>query len=50
MRQRFREIKTGLYFISLAHGVDRTNVRDGLPIIIYHPDDNEHLILVKEED
>jgi len=44
----YRNLKTGYIYRHLACGIDCTNVRDGLPVIIYCPDDNEHTIFVRE--
>lgn len=42
--------KTGNIYRLLAYGIDSTNERDGLKVIIYCPDDNEHSIYVREEE
>ena len=45
---KYRNIKTGNIYRWLATGIDTTNERDGLPVVIYCPDDNEHTICVRE--
>ena len=46
---RFRHKKTGKFYALLAHGVDATNSRAGTPVVVYSPEDNEHMIYVREE-
>lgn len=46
----YRNKKTGKIYRHLAVGVDTTNERDGLFVVIYCPDDNEHSIYVRERD
>ena len=45
----YKNKKSGKTYILLAYAIDSTNERNGLPVIIYCPDDNEHSIYVKEE-
>jgi len=45
---RFKNKKLGKYYALLAHGTDTTNARDGLEVVIYSPDDNPHIIYVRE--
>lgn len=45
----YKNKKSGKTYILLAHAIDSTNERNGLPVIIYCPDDNEHSIYVREE-
>ena len=40
--------KTGKRYRLLAAATDCTNSRDGLPVVVYCPDDNEHTIYVRE--
>lgn len=42
--------KTGKRYLMLAHGIDCTNSRDGVPVVIYCPDDDENTIFVRERD
>ena len=46
---KFKNKKTGGIYRLLAHAIDSTNQRDGLTVIVYCPDDNEHSIFVREE-
>lgn len=46
----FRHKKTGKLYSMLAAGVDCTNARDGLAVIVYSPEDNPHLICVRERE
>ena len=46
----YENLKTGKLYIHLAAGIDCTNSRDGIPVVIYCPDDNEHIIFVREEN
>lgn len=45
---RWKNKKTGKYYSLLCHGTDCTNRRDGLPVVIYSPEDNPHMIFVRE--
>ncbi len=45
----FRYKKTGKIYRQLAIAVDVTEARDGLLVVVYCPDDNEHLIYVREQ-
>ena len=44
-----RNKKTGGLYYRLATGIDTTNSRDGLTVVIYCPADNEHTICVQDE-
>lgn len=44
----YRHNKTGNRYRLLACGIDSTNERDGLPVVVYCPDDDEHSIYVRE--
>lgn len=44
----YRNNKTNRRYRLLAAAVDCTNSRDGLPVVVYCPDDNEHTIYVRE--
>jgi len=46
----YRNKKTGDIYRFLAFGIDTTNARDGMPVMIYCPDDNEHTIYVREAE
>jgi len=41
--------KTGKRYRWLAAATDCTNSRDGLPVVVYCPDNNEHTIYVREQ-
>lgn len=45
---KYRNKKTGQIYRHLAMATDCTNSRDGLPVVIYCPDDNEHNIFVRD--
>lgn len=45
---KYRNKKTGEIYRRLAVGIDKTNSRDGLTVVIYCPDDNEHTVYVRE--
>ena len=45
----YKNKKTGKIYKLLAYAIDATNKRDGLPVIVYCPDDNGHSIYVREE-
>ena len=40
--------KTGDIHILLAYAIDTTNERNGLPVIIYCPDDDGNIVYVME--
>jgi len=40
--------KTGKIYRHLAIATDCTNSRDGIPVVVYCPDDDEHTIYVRE--
>lgn len=40
--------KTGNRYRLLAFGTDCTNSRNGTPVAVYCPDDNEHSIYVRD--
>ena len=44
-----RNKKTGGLYYRLATGIDTTNSRDGLTVVIYCPADNENTIYVQDE-
>jgi len=46
---KYRNKKTGEIYRWLAAGNDCTNSRVGLPVAIYCPDENEHMIFVREQ-
>lgn len=45
---RWRNNKTGAVYRWLAAATDSTNARDGLAVVVYCPDDDEHTIYVRE--
>ena len=45
----YRNIKTGNLYILLNKGIDCTNSRDGMPVIIYSPMNDRSHISVREE-
>ena len=47
---KFRNEKTGKYYALLAHGVDATNARNGLPVVVYTPEDDPHSIYVQDRE
>lgn len=46
----YRNKRTGKRYRWLAAGVDCTNARDGTPVVVYCPDDDEHTIWVREQE
>lgn len=46
---KYRHKKTGNIYRHLAIAVDATNARDGVMVVVYCPDDNEHSIYVREQ-
>lgn len=40
--------KTGNRYLLLAFGTDCTNSRDGTPVVIYCPEDDQNTICVRE--
>ena len=46
---RWKNTKTGKIYIYMAYGTDKTNIRDGLEIVVFHPESNPHKILTMEE-
>lgn len=46
---RYKNKKNGQTYIRLANGIDCTNVRDGLPVMVYCPEDNGNSIFVRDE-
>jgi hypothetical protein len=50
MSMYYRNIKTGNIYRHLAIAVDATNERDGLLVVVYCPDDDEHTIYVREQE
>lgn len=47
---RYRNKKTGKIYRFLAAGIDATNERDGTPVVVYCPDDNWHVVYVRDEE
>ena len=45
---KYKNKKTGGIYHILATGIDTTNERDGLVVVVYCPDDNENTIYVRE--
>jgi ribulose bisphosphate carboxylase small subunit len=45
-----RNRRTGELYLRLATGIDTTNERNGLTVVIYCPDDNENTIYVREAE
>lgn len=45
----FKHKKTGNIYVYLCVGIDATNDRNGLPVVIYHPQDKENTVYVREE-
>ena len=45
----YRNKKNGKRYKRIAIGVDTTNCRDGINVIVYCPYENEHLIYVREQ-
>ena len=41
--------KNGKRYVVLAEGIDCTNVRDGTPVIVYHPEGNPNRVCVREK-
>ena len=46
---RWSNNKTGKVYRWLAAGIDSTNARDGTPVVVYCPDDDERTIYVREQ-
>lgn len=46
---KFRHKKTGNIYRVLAFGIDATNSRDGVPVVVYCPDDNGNSVYVREQ-
>lgn len=47
----WRNVKTGnLYVVESLTGRDCTNVRDGLPVVVYHPLGDSQSKLVRERE
>ena len=49
MAVRYKNKKTGGIYIRLANGVDATSTRDGLPVMVYCPEDNGNSVFVRDE-
>ena len=49
MAARYRNKKTGDVYIRLANGIDATNSRDGLAVIVYCQEDNGNSVFVRDE-
>lgn len=47
---RYKNKKTGKFYAMLAAGVDCTNSRDGLMVVVYSPEDDQHMIFVRERN
>ena len=47
---RFRNNKSGEIYRHLAYATDCTNSRDGMGVVVYCKDDNEHDIFVRESE
>ena len=45
----YKNKKTGNLYRHLASGIDATNERDGLLVVVYCPCDNEHSIYVRAD-
>jgi hypothetical protein len=45
----YRNLRTGKRYRWLAAGIDCTNARDGLPVVVYCPDDDEHTVFVRDQ-
>jgi len=48
MKIRFKNKKNKKTYIYLSDGIDCTNVREGTRVVIYHPDNNENAIYIRE--
>lgn len=46
---KFKNKKSGDIYIFLVMGTDCTNTRDGLPVVIYYPENQQGRIFVREE-
>ncbi len=44
-----RHKKTGNIYRILAFAIDATNSRDGIPVVVYCPDDNGNSVYVREQ-
>lgn len=47
-RQRIKHIKTGRIYMYLATALDATNARDGNQVAVYSPEDDPHMIYVRD--
>lgn len=45
----YRHKRTARRYRWLAAGIDCTNSRDGLTVVIYCPDDDEHTLFVRDQ-
>lgn len=45
----YRNKKNGKLYVLLAKAVDCTNERDGLPVVVYCPQDDPAFVSVREE-
>ena len=48
MKKQFRNKKNQKIYIYLADGIDCTNSRDGTKVVIYHPNNDENTIYVRD--
>lgn len=42
--------KTGKRYLLLAHAVECTNSVNGMPVVVYCPDDDHHTIFVRDTE
>ena len=49
LAMRYKNKKTGNTYIRLANGIDATNSRNGLAVMVYCPEDNGNSIFVRDE-
>jgi len=47
-KTRWKNKKTEKNYVVLACGIDCTNSRDGMPVAVYSPEDNPHMIFVRD--
>ena len=45
----YRHKKTGNLYRHLAVAVEKSQGRDGMPYVVYCPDDDEHTIYIREQ-
>jgi len=46
---KYKHKKTGKIYKHLAIAIDCTNERDGLPVVVYAPDDEAHTVYIREQ-